>query len=553
MVQGVGLGNLILTALDGDDDGFNDFVEVKQEVLCDAGGTYNVTAKLYPPSVDYVGSPDAHIDIAWWRQSFSSCAGVLTINLNLYTTFESPVGTYNVTVVLTHSTITPAPNSTLGQVFLYPKRKMSLDLGADAPVKESEPGTSVSYTVSVTNRGNFPEDVDLRASTPSNWSVDVSPFLIAVDVGETVSVNVTILVPENAVLETTERVEVEATSRVNSSYSRVLYLDIGVGMADPMVLTDDVTFSKANPSAGETVKVRIVVRNGGSKDAVNVKVALYQGSDLVDSVIVQLLPKGGKASVEISWTASVGDHLLVAMVDPDEEIIDLDRTNNRVEKSVSVGGSTNGGNPGGYEWLLLVAIVVGGLLLAILLVATGTLKMPKHRGMSPGPTRTGIPVSEPLKAEKIEPGKAYLLEEEKPEHVVELFKRLGKGDKGLVVTRANPERLIREKGLKAARLLWLADRASPSDLYEVVAPSLERLMYTIEVHAREVPSAVVMIDGVEYLVDNNNFNAVLRFLRRLVDLASQTEATLLVSLSPRALSERELKILEREMEVFRLV
>lgn len=203
------------------------------------------------------------------------------------------------------------------------------------------------------------------------------------------------------------------------------------------------------------------------------------------------------------------------------------------------------GGAGSYSWFLLLGLVVGGLVLAILLVTTRTLRRRRKggRGQSPLMSRTSTEV------EDIKPGKVYLLEEEKPEHVVAVFNRLGEGQKHIAVTRANPRSLIEEKGLRAGRVLWLAERASPSDLYEVVPPSLEKLMYILENHAREVGAAVVMIDGIEYLVDNNSFNSVLRFLRRLVDLVSESDAILLVSLSPKALSEKELKILEREMEV----
>lgn len=547
-VQAVGLGELTLTALDGDDDGFNDFVEVRQVVSCDSGGTYNVTARLYAPGVDYAASPDVYVDIDWWQQTFSSCSGNLTVTLLLHTTTESEAGTYNVTVRLTHSSIQADPDFTQGQVFLYPRRLISLDLRADEPLKESEPGTSVSYTIFLTNRGNFPEEVEMTASTASNWSVEVSPFQLSVEVGDTAEALVNVSIPSNALLEWEERVVVVATSKTNASYARTLYVDVGVGMADLMVLSDDVTFSKANPSPGETIKVRITVRNVGSKDAAGVHVVLYEADESVGSAVITLLPKGQRVTVEIPWTATAGDHTLRVVVDPDEKIMDLDRTNNLVVKSVTVGGILGGGG-GGTNWPLLIGIVVGGLLLAVLLVATGTIRLPRFHGAGTVPVAL---TTKPPKPEELEPGQAYLLEEDKPEHVVDLFKGLGQEEKGIVVTRANPKRLIEERGMKAARLLWLADRAASSDIYEVVPPSLERLMYTIEVHMRENPGAVLMIDGVEYLVDNNNFNAVLRFLRRLVDLVSQTNAILLVSLSPGALSERELKILEREMEVFRL-
>ncbi len=545
-VQGVGLGSLTLTAMDGDGDAFNDFVKVEQRVVCDSGGTYNVTAKLFAPSVDYLSFPDSYIDIRWWRQVFSSCSGTLTVGLELYTNVDSPAGSYNVTVTLTHSTAIPDPDNRTGQVFLYPKRLISFDLTANASLKESEPGTQVVYGISVTNRGNFQEGVSLSASTLSNWSVSVSPITLTVEAGETRQGNVTVTVPQNAPIETKEKVQVLAASNSNASYSKSLYVDVVVGIADLMVLTDDVTFSKTNPSPGETVKVRATIRNGGSKDATGVKVGLFENGNSVESATISFLSKGQTTTLEFSWTASAGSHRLVVVVDPEEAILDQDRTNNRVEKVVSVAGV---GGPAGYDWLLFVGIVVGGLVLAILLVSTGTIKLPHTRGRSTLAPSSGGPTTVPTDID-IKPGKAYLLEEDKPYHVVELVKALNVGNNSLIITRSNPQRLTEERGLKAARLLWLADKASPSEMYEVVSPSLERLMYTVEVHAREVMQAVVVIDGVEYLIDNNNFNAVLRFLRRLVDLVSQTEAILLVSVSPKALSERELKILEREMEVF---
>jgi archaellum biogenesis ATPase FlaH len=63
---------------------------------------------------------------------------------------------------------------------------------------------------------------------------------------------------------------------------------------------------------------------------------------------------------------------------------------------------------------------------------------------------------------------------------------------------------------------------------------------------------VVLLDGIEFLVDSNNFNSVLRFLRRTVDMVSQMEQILLVSVGPDTLQQRELRNLEREMDVLRL-
>ena len=58
---------------------------------------------------------------------------------------------------------------------------------------------------------------------------------------------------------------------------------------------------------------------------------------------------------------------------------------------------------------------------------------------------------------------------------------------------------------------------------------------------------VILLDGFEYLISNNIFNLILRFLRRLIYKISETESILLIGVSPRAINEQELKLLEREL------
>ena len=59
--------------------------------------------------------------------------------------------------------------------------------------------------------------------------------------------------------------------------------------------------------------------------------------------------------------------------------------------------------------------------------------------------------------------------------------------------------------------------------------------------------AVILLDGIEYLISNNGFNPVLRFIRRLIDKISETSTILLIGVSSKAMNEQELKLLEREM------
>jgi len=145
-------------------------------------------------------------------------------------------------------------------------------------------------------------------------------------------------------------------------------------------------------------------------------------------------------------------------------------------------------------------------------------------------------------------GRSYLIEEDRPANVFRLSREsIEDGSSAFLVTRTNPKRLRDLFDLGEARIVWLTDRDSVSE--DTIPPTLERIIYTIENFIKRTDKGVVVLDGLEYLISNNNFDAVLRFLRRLVDEVSESSCFLLLSVSPKTLKEQELKILEREMEV----
>jgi len=179
-----------------------------------------------------------------------------------------------------------------------------------------------------------------------------------------------------------------------------------------------------------------------------------------------------------------------------------------------------------------------------------TLEMTREvlRDLTGGEPRRGKAKVED--AERVlKPGAAYLVKEERPTDCFRLFaKAASSGDGGLLITRSNPKRVREKFDLGVARILWLTDRESTTE--DTIPPVLERIIYEIEEFMKKGSRGAVLIDGIEYLVSNNSFDAVLKFLRRLIDHVSETRFTFLLSLSPATMKEQEVKILEREMEVF---
>jgi len=152
-----------------------------------------------------------------------------------------------------------------------------------------------------------------------------------------------------------------------------------------------------------------------------------------------------------------------------------------------------------------------------------------------------------MKEVKVLPGHCYLIEEERPVYSnVLLARKQGEGYRGLVITRLNPRR-VREDLKVDARILWLTDKESTQE--KTIPPSLEMIIHTIQGFVGEGERGFVVIDGLQYLISNTSFDAVLRFIRSLIDELSETTCVLAISLSPDTLKSQELAILEREMEV----
>jgi hypothetical protein len=156
-----------------------------------------------------------------------------------------------------------------------------------------------------------------------------------------------------------------------------------------------------------------------------------------------------------------------------------------------------------------------------------------------------------MKEVKVEPGHCYLIEEEKPMYSNVLLSRMMEEDafRGLVITRMNPKR-IRDDFTDVPEILWLTDKDSATE--KTIPPSLEMIIHTIQGFMQGEEPGMVVLDGIQYLISNTNFDAVLRFLRSLIDEISESSCILALSLSPETLLEQEVSILEREMEVLNL-
>ncbi len=144
-------------------------------------------------------------------------------------------------------------------------------------------------------------------------------------------------------------------------------------------------------------------------------------------------------------------------------------------------------------------------------------------------------------------GLSYLIEEKRPDKLFRIYNSLIiSGRPGLAISRTNPKLLAKRYGLDEIASVWLTGKEIHGDM-KTVLPILEFIMSFIEEFMDEHNDGVILVDGLEYLLTNNKFNSVLRFVRQLVDNVSQTDCLLMVALSPDALEQTEVTLLEKDL------
>lgn len=162
-----------------------------------------------------------------------------------------------------------------------------------------------------------------------------------------------------------------------------------------------------------------------------------------------------------------------------------------------------------------------------------------------GETGPASPAS-PDRGIDIVPGISYLFEESRSELAYQVFAQKVRTVRGLLISRTNPHRLQDRFGLDGTDVLWLTDRGDSEE--RTVEPVLERILHRMQSFMVSGGQGILMLDGLDFLKSSNSFEAVLKFIRRLVDEIAESEFSFILTLDPGTLDEQEIRILEREME-----
>ena len=147
----------------------------------------------------------------------------------------------------------------------------------------------------------------------------------------------------------------------------------------------------------------------------------------------------------------------------------------------------------------------------------------------------------------VEKGFIYLVKEKRPNISFSMYtEATSHGAKGMLVVREHPNRLKQMHEFEAAKILWLTRRVGVD---HIDPTELSLLNLEITKFVQGTPKSVVLLEGLEYVITQNDFETVLRFVNHLHDFVLAHDCAVIIIIDPRVLSTRELALLERSARI----
>jgi len=113
-----------------------------------------------------------------------------------------------------------------------------------------------------------------------------------------------------------------------SEMARLIYVDLGIP-SDGLIVSND------SPVSDENVTITANIENTGNLNATDVEVEFYVDGFPITSKRINVLADGSNET-SAYWTAEEGSHNIQVFIDPKNEIVESDETNNTASKIVDV-------------------------------------------------------------------------------------------------------------------------------------------------------------------------------------------------------------------------
>ncbi len=147
----------------------------------------------------------------------------------------------------------------------------------------------------------------------------------------------------------------------------------------------------------------------------------------------------------------------------------------------------------------------------------------------------------------LEAGYTYILDGEDNMSGYAIFANMVKnGMPGLCITRNNPEKIRNNYGLAKTPFVWLTKNKT-TDQPTIDPNELFKLHPTITNFIERAENGIVLIDGLEYLILENDLKSVIKFTEQTNDTIMSSEFRLMLQIDPGVFESRDYHLLKRWM------
>ncbi|WP_292467472.1 DUF835 domain-containing protein [Methanolobus sp.] len=149
---------------------------------------------------------------------------------------------------------------------------------------------------------------------------------------------------------------------------------------------------------------------------------------------------------------------------------------------------------------------------------------------------------------ELESGYVYLSDCEFPEKCYQLFSELVKSGKpGLCITRRNPDKVRNMYGIAKTPIVWLTKNKVEGQ-QSIDSTEIFRIYPTIADFVNKVEDGVVLMDGLEYLILDNDFLSVVKLVEQTNDTIMASNSRMVLQLDSDVLEKKEFHLLKRWMK-----
>jgi hypothetical protein len=144
-------------------------------------------------------------------------------------------------------------------------------------------------------------------------------------------------------------------------------------------------------------------------------------------------------------------------------------------------------------------------------------------------------------------GRGYILEDPTSARSFEVFAKLisprdDGARSGYVLSRQHPTQIRAKYALGETPITWIASTTGESVLDPMKANLIAQGVMDFLVKSK---NGIVLLDGIESIIMNNDFNRSMRMLEQVNDFVMQYRGVLLVPIDPKAFDPRELAVISR--------